>query len=221
MKTIVTTVSLLLSLWPALGTQTNSDAIQTDGLGFEIIEVRNIFDFDRSPPIPLPPEPETNSPPPPVRVEYIACVGTMQYEEGVYAFFEGSRSDYQKVLEVSNSIAGFRIADIESESVRLICATNELLLPVGAQMRQAEGGRWLVVAYEPAAPATSRLNPARLSRESFSRSSGFFRSPDRNRSQTGDRGRGTPSANASNGPDLHINNNADPGDTGIMENQEL
>jgi hypothetical protein len=110
---------------------------------FDIVENRNIFDQYRRPTV-TPPEPAkpvfTSEP------DYIACVGTMQYEEGSYAFFEGNRPAYTRVLASSNSIAGWRVVAIEPNSVTLATVSNELRLPVGARIRQDPGGRWRLMS---------------------------------------------------------------------------
>ena len=71
--------------------------------------------------------------------------GTLHYEKGPYAFFEGSRAIWDKDLQLSNSIAGYKITAIEDEYVDLVSVSNSLRLPVGAQMRQEKTG-WLVVS---------------------------------------------------------------------------
>jgi hypothetical protein len=115
---------------------------QPGSTAFDIVENRNIFNQYRVQKVP-PPEPLK----PVYRVEpgYIACVGTMQYEQGSYVFFEGNRPAYTRVLSPSNSIAGWQVVAIEPNSVTLATVSNELCLPVGARIGQEPGGRWRLV----------------------------------------------------------------------------
>lgn len=121
-------------------TSIRSEALDTGE--FALISTRNIFDASRREHVVTPPI-ETNVLPQ-VRVDYVACVGVMQYEKGPYVFFEGSQSAYRQVLQVSDSIAGYKIAAIEKDSIRLVGATNELQVPVGAQLRRVNDGPWQV-----------------------------------------------------------------------------
>jgi hypothetical protein len=66
----------------------------------------------------------------------------MKYEKGLFAFFDGTRSDYRKVLKQDDTIAGFKITSIEPSHVKLASATNEVELAVGKQLRREEEGEW-------------------------------------------------------------------------------
>src|SRR5258706_16352028 len=66
----------------------------------------------------------------------------MRYEKGLFAFFDGTRSDYRKVLKQDDTIAGFKITAIEPSHVILASATNELDLGVGKQLRREDEGEW-------------------------------------------------------------------------------
>ena len=72
-------------------------------------------------------------------------VGTMSYEKGMFAFFDGNQPELRKVLypSESNGIAVFTVAGITSTNVTLQ-TTNEpqtVLMRIGQTMRQ-EGGSW-------------------------------------------------------------------------------
>jgi hypothetical protein len=107
---------------------------------FRLITERNIFDPNRMPHTPSGPRPA------PKVVESFALVGTMSYGKGDFAFFDGTSSEYKKVLKASDSIAGYRIVAIEPDSVRLARDTNQMVLAVGNQMRRQEGGPWVQAA---------------------------------------------------------------------------
>ena len=72
-------------------------------------------------------------------------VGTMSYEKGMFAFFDGNNSELRKVLyqSDSNSIAGFTLAEITPAGVKLQTADKKetVQLKIGDTMRQ-EGSSW-------------------------------------------------------------------------------
>ncbi len=108
---------------------------------FRLVWERNIFDPNRSPgSFTEGPRRDSGSP---ARTESFALVGTMSYEKGCFAFFESASSQYQKVLETSNRIAGYTIAEITPTHVKLE-STNGLPieLRVGMQMKRREKGQW-------------------------------------------------------------------------------
>jgi hypothetical protein len=131
----------------------------TEVAAFSIIETRNIFDASRLPRIIRTNRTEIVRPPPPPpapQIDYITCVGTMNYEKGPYAFFEGSRAAYEQVLRVSNRIAGLTLTGIEPECVRLTTGSNELCVPVGGQLTQERSGPWRVVTNQQVASVSAR-----------------------------------------------------------------
>jgi hypothetical protein len=72
-------------------------------------------------------------------------VGTMSYEKGMFAFFDGNQSELRKVLyqSDSNSIAGYTVAEITLAGVKLQTADKKatVQMKIGDLMRQ-EGGSW-------------------------------------------------------------------------------
>jgi hypothetical protein len=87
----------------------------------------------------------------------------MDYDaQGPIAFFEGSSSQYQKVVKVADTIAGYKIAAIEPAQVRLAVGSNEFALPIGLQLRRDSEGKWQI-----AEPADAPLE--RFERPSFVR----------------------------------------------------
>jgi hypothetical protein len=72
-------------------------------------------------------------------------VGTMSYEKGMFAFFDGNQPDLRKALyqSNSNSIAGFTVAEITLAGVKLQTADKKqtVRMKIGEVMRQ-EGGGW-------------------------------------------------------------------------------
>jgi hypothetical protein len=66
----------------------------------------------------------------------------MSYEKGVFAFFDGTSSEYKKAARPEDVIAGYKVIAISPESVKLMLKTNVMELSVGSQMRRREDGTW-------------------------------------------------------------------------------
>jgi hypothetical protein len=79
-----------------------------------------------------------------------ALVGTMLYERGAFAFFDGTDSQYKKVLQAPGVIADYRVAEVTSGYVKLQGATslstNQIVLPIGMQLKKLGEGDWQLVA---------------------------------------------------------------------------
>jgi len=71
-------------------------------------------------------------------------VGTMSYQKGMFAFFDGNNSDLRKVLAQSGGIAGYTVAEITLAGVKLQSADKKqtVQMKLGETMRQ-EGNQWL------------------------------------------------------------------------------
>jgi hypothetical protein len=134
--------------------QSSTNSNPLDYANFRIVADRNIFNPNRYPAYrPSAPERQFDS---------FSLVGTMSYEKGTFAFFSGSRSQYQKALKPDDSIAGYKVAAISENSVKLAQGTNQVELRMGMQMRREENGPWRVSGSQSyaAAPAS---NPAAAS----------------------------------------------------------
>jgi len=128
---------------------TNLGPVTLDYAAFKVIVDRNIFDPNRYPRGPG----ASRLRPPPRSVDYVTLVGTMTYEKGTFAFFDGSSSAYRKALKLTDSIAGYKVTNIAPNGVKLAAGTNQLELNVGGQLRREEEGPWLL------AGETSRYTP--------------------------------------------------------------
>jgi hypothetical protein len=115
---------------------TNAGPVALDYSAFKIILERNIFDPNRYPRQSRTP---TRAP---TRVDSLTLVGTMSYDKGEFAFFDGTSSDYKKALKLRDVIAGYKVTNITPTSVALASGTNELKLGVGMQLRREEDGPW-------------------------------------------------------------------------------
>lgn len=116
---------------------------RVDYSSFRLIADRNIFNANRSG---RRPASSTGSRPRQVRVETFGLVGTMSYEKGDFAFFDGSSSQFRRVLKPSDSIAGYKIAAISGNGVKLEANGQEIQMKVGAQMRREDEGQWQLSA---------------------------------------------------------------------------
>jgi hypothetical protein len=109
---------------------------------FKIISDRNIFDPNRRP------ASRTTSVPQPRKpvVEAFALVGTMTYEKGPFAFFDGSSSKYKKVVEPGGKVGDYTVVEIGSGQVILNSDDKKIEMPVGMQMRREDRGQWKLLA---------------------------------------------------------------------------
>lgn len=115
-----------------------SAATSLDETAFRIIAERNIFNANRSGGT------VRLSTRRPSVVESFTLVGTLAYEKGVFAFFEGTSSEFTKVLKPAGIIAGHKLVDVYVNSVKLDVDGKEIELPLGSQMRREDEGTWHV-----------------------------------------------------------------------------
>ncbi len=134
----------------AASTEPTNTRAKLDYSTFKLIAQRNIFNAHRSI---KPPTARGESRPPP-RIDTFTLVGTLRYEKGVFAFFEGSSPEYRKVVKVAGSIAGCQVTDIEPASVKLAAGTGDIQLSVGRQLRREEGGVWRLAEVNESATIT-------------------------------------------------------------------
>ena len=111
-----------------------------DYTSFRILLDRNIFDPTRYPRSVSSRTRTTRR----VRTEAFGLVGTISYDKGTIAFFDGSGSEYKKALKVGDSIAGHTVAEIAPDSVKLEAGGRAIQLHIGAQMRKPEQGEWSI-----------------------------------------------------------------------------
>jgi len=130
-------LALLLATGVVGHAQSTNAVARPDYQSFKIITDRNIFDPNRSSR-----GPRRTEGPRPARIESFALVGTMSYENGTYAFFDGTGSSYRKGVKAGETIAGFKIADISSDRVKLESNGHEIELNVGMQMKKQDEGEW-------------------------------------------------------------------------------
>jgi hypothetical protein len=115
--------------------QSTDDSSATDFSSFQVIVQRNIFDPNRYPRENRQVRHHESGTP------TFSLVGTMSYRKGMFAFFNGSSSDYQKAAQVGDTIAGYAVAKIDFDGVQLQLNGKETDMQVGSAMRQ-EGDGW-------------------------------------------------------------------------------
>ena len=134
--------------------QSTNAVARPDYQSFKIITDRNIFDPNRSSGSPRRTEGTR-----PARVESFALVGTMSYENGTYAFFDGTGSSYRKATKTGDTIAGYKVADISPDRVKLETNGQQIELSVGVQMRKQDEGVWQLAgraeSFGTSSPATA------------------------------------------------------------------
>ena len=102
---------------PSSPAPANAPSLRPAYDSFRLVHTRNVFDPDRRPVRPA------NSAPPasaaPTRLDYAALTGTMLSEDKSYAFFSGSRPEFNKVLGMQGKIANATIAGITATSIEI------------------------------------------------------------------------------------------------------
>ncbi len=138
---------------PAHGQSSNNPA-RLDYSRFNVIAERNIFNsrrYGHSSTTRRDSRPNTRS-------ESFTLVGTMSYEKGLFAFFDGTSSEYRKVAKPDDTIAGCKVVGIESSLVKLSSGTNQFELPIGRQMRKQEA-EWQLAPTADLGPLTPAPAP--------------------------------------------------------------
>lgn len=116
---------------------TSSNSRSPDDTAFRIVAERNIFDANRSGG-----QVRLSSSRRPSRVESFTLVGTMAYEKGAFAFFNGSSSQLSKVLKANGVIASHKIVDVLANGVKLEADGRIVDMPIGMAMRREDEGTW-------------------------------------------------------------------------------
>jgi hypothetical protein len=118
------------------GVSTNGSSNAKDFNSFRVIADKNIFNQSRYA------RSSTRSDTREVRrtvpSETFQLTGVLSSEKGDRAFFESSRSEYQKVARIGDKLGSFSVASIRPNAVVLVATSNKFELPVGKQMRRHE-----------------------------------------------------------------------------------
>ena len=139
-------LALLLAGGFSAAAQSNSNRVPgpTDyGRFSSFITERNIFNPSRYAINPDRPRPITRQQQ--RSAPTFTLVGTMSYEKGMFAFFDGNQSNLRKVLyqSESNNIAGFTLAEITPAGVKLQAADKKQIVELNiGQGMQLIGNSW-------------------------------------------------------------------------------
>jgi hypothetical protein len=118
--------------------KTNAAAFsKSDFAAYKIITDRNIFSPSRTTPSAV--TTETRRVP---KVDSFWLVGTMSYDKGDFAFFDGSDGDYRKAIKVPGAIAGHTITEVTADEVTLEFEGKALKMRMGSQRRREDDGTW-------------------------------------------------------------------------------
>jgi len=141
---VITLITALFVSGPLLAVAQETNAVERIDLqSFRIISQRNIFNPNRSSRSDR--SERRRDPDRRVRSESFALVGTMNYDKGWFAFFDGSNSEYRRAVQPDDTIAGYKIAEIAANHVKLESTNNQPVeLRVGMQMRKREESEWQV-----------------------------------------------------------------------------
>lgn len=154
-------ISILLLLSTTAFADDTNTVVQAEGVdAFAIVWKRNIFDPNRARDGEKPPAAEPEHVP---VTDSFTLLGSMSYEKGSFAFFDGSSSDYRKTLQPGGKIGGFTVAEIDPAKVILEGAEKKIEFPVGAQMKRHDKGEWKFNErsdYVPQAPNISASAPS-------------------------------------------------------------
>ena len=137
-KILAITALVMTGGFAARAQQTNR-ASEADFSSFQVISERNIFNPNRTA------RHKRGNQPQPV-ADAFSLVGTMSYAKGTFAFFDGTSSEYRKVVTNAEAIAGYKVTDITPSTVKLANGDKQLLMKVGTQMRREEKGSWQLAA---------------------------------------------------------------------------
>jgi hypothetical protein len=141
---------------PAGTTVAGSAESAADFADFRFIGESNIFDPNRVGRNP-------NEAPPPA-IDTISLVGTMEYEKGLFAFFDSPDGTYRKALHVGDAIVQFTVTRITPSGVELMRDSQRTSLAIGRQLYRPKGGQWTVTAApridRPPAASTAPAIPA-------------------------------------------------------------
>jgi hypothetical protein len=136
-------------LWAAAGLWAADDGAITNAAvstgttfeSFRIISDRNIFNQNRSP---RSARRDSQRSRPPAVVQVLALVGTMSYEKGDLAFFEGTSAEYKKPVKPGEKIAGYEVKEIKPSCVKIANEKQEFEIKVGQQLRRENEGEWQI-----------------------------------------------------------------------------
>lgn len=110
---------------------------------FSMIADRNVFNQSRFPRSSRG-GPDTNVVRRTPKIDSITLVGTMDYQKGKLAFFDGSSPQFKKAVKVGESVGSFKLVDVAPNTVKLSGEKLEIELKIGQALRREDDGEWQV-----------------------------------------------------------------------------
>jgi len=129
---------------------------------FRLVRTRNIFDPDRRPMASEAGPAAPHSAPPASPSDYVALTGTLVTGDKAFAFFTGSRPEFNAVLAVSGTVANIRVTQITPAQVKVNRDGKPIVIAVGQQL-PLDGSTPVAMV---AAPDSQPSPPAATSQDS-------------------------------------------------------
>jgi hypothetical protein len=153
------TATLATNLEPAQAPAPPASSLPPDSppdlTAFRLISERNIFNPNRSKRTPASENRTARTARRTPRIETVTLVGTLSYEKGDFAFFEGSLPGLSRAFNPGDVIAGFRIQEILHDRIVLNHNESTTILPLRGQLRREDDAPWTVAdTPTPEAPST-------------------------------------------------------------------
>lgn len=125
---------------------------------FKIIWERNIFQPNRQP---ISARELVKDPTPVfVQADTISLVGSLLNENESFAFFSGTKPEYQAVVIKGGTIAEYRVASIRTDGVKLEKNQESIDLPVGMGLKKGDDGKWVITTVFKPSPSSGSMAPA-------------------------------------------------------------
>jgi hypothetical protein len=163
---VLSLIFMMILCLEKLDAQESPAVSARDYSGFKVIAERNIFNPNRArraeAGAPSAREADTRR----VTTEALALIGTMSYEKGRFAIFDGTSPQYRIMLQPNGTIAGHTIAEVGVDHVGLEKDGKRIELAVGMQMMRHDEGAWAVSDREEPWRGSAGSNGSRGSRES-------------------------------------------------------
>jgi len=137
---------------PAVAQETNQ-LRRPDYAAFQVVSQKNIFNQYR---VARRRETGRSRPATTIRMgDAFSLVGTMNYEKGAFAFFDGTNAEYRRIVQPEGTIAVYKVTEITPASVILETHGQKIEMKVGTQMRRNDAGVWQLVEASEWTPPTA------------------------------------------------------------------
>ena len=160
MKSLVTIIASLACVFLATNLASAQSKVRPQGFDdFKLVKTRNIFDPNRRAVRGESARESRSSSARIIRANTLSLTGTMVAEGRTLAFFSGSRSEYNKVIGIGESVADYKVKAITTTEVELEHGGKATALSVGKALT-LEGSVEIPADSEPAADASLETSSA-------------------------------------------------------------